>query len=1019
MKNNYISQGRRLLFFTFCLILSPFFTDALNPYDVLHTHLSENVNAQQSEVHGTITDVSDIPLAGVHVMVKATKQGVVSDFDGSYTIKAESNDVLIVSALGFITKNISVNNQSEIKIQLEVDITQLDAVTLNAGYYSVKEKERTGSISKISAKTIEKQPINNPLAAMQGHLVGVNIVQTTGVPGGGYTIEIRGKNFINSDTNPLYIIDGVPFGGQSLESQNVSGQINAGNVSPLNSINPSDIESIEVLKDADATAIYGSRGANGVVLITTKKGKAGKTQFKANVSSTIGKVTNFRDLMNTQQFLEVRREGIINDGFGAFLENPAFDFIWPELKAWDQNRYTDWQKELIGGTAYRNNAQFSVSGGSNQTQFLMSLGHQNETTVFPGNDNYKKTSVHSNMNHQSKDRHFKISFSTNYTIEKNQLPRSDFTNMAYRLEPNAPAIYTPDGELNWENNSWNNPLASLEENYEVQINNLLANVNLAYKLRPTLEFKTNLGYNNYSLESYRTLPSSARNPKFGFTPQNYSSITTNNATSQSWIIEPQLNWKHQWGNIKLDVLVGSTFQRETTDRVVLKGTGFPNNNLLQNLLAATTIEALQDSNSQYSYQAFFGRINVNYKDKYILNLTGRRDGSSRFASGKQFGNFGAIGFAWLFSEEIFLKDNAVLSFGKLRSSYGSTGSDNIGDYKFLNTYNTTGFDYNGVTVIEPTGIFNPRFGWEANKKLEAALELGFFNDRVLLNTSWYQNRSSNQLIGIPLAATTGFSSLTGNFDATVENTGFEVDLHTVNLKSKHFKWRTNFNITLPKNKLIKFEGLETSTFANKLVIGEPLTIVHLYQALGVDTETGLYQFEDFNEDGNITRFEDRQVKEDFAPKFYGGLGNTFSYKNVTLDFFFQFKKQKAFNELRYTATPGFKGNASVILLDRWQEPGDTNPIQLASFGFSPSIGPSELYQSESNAAVSDASFIRLRNISLNYQVPTIKNGMDINVYIQGQNLLTITNYKGSDPERPSNNTLPPLRQITLGIQLGF
>tara|TARA_R110002096_G_scaffold195341_3_gene377937 strand:- start:3601 stop:6909 length:3309 start_codon:yes stop_codon:yes gene_type:complete len=988
-------------------------------YIIIKANNASKEKQDQIKVQGKITDDNGIPLAGVTIRIKGTQKGTSSDFNGAYNISVNTNDVLVFSFVGYKTEEVSINGQTEINIQLETDITALNTIEINAGYYTVKDKERTGNISKIEAKTIEKQPVNNPLASMQGHLAGVNIVQNTSVPGGGYNIEIRGKNFINSGTDPLYIIDGVPFGGQSLESQNVSGQINAGNVSPLNAINTANIESIEVLKDADATAIYGSRGANGVVLITTKKGKAGKTQFKANVSSTIGKVTSFRELMNTQQFLELRREGITNDGFGSFLENPAFDFIWPELKAWDQNHYTDWQKELIGGTAYRNNAQLSVSGGSNQTQFLMSVGHQNETTVFPGDDNYKKTTVHSHLNHQSKDSRFSISLSTNYSIENNQLPRSDFTSMAYRLEPNAPEIYTSDGDLNWENNSWNNPLAALEENYEVQINNLLANVNLTYKLLPELEFKTNLGYNNYKLESYRTLPSSARNPKFGFTPQNYSSITTNNATSQSWIIEPQLNWKHQWGNVKLDVLLGTTFQRETTDRLVLKGTGFPNNNLLQNLLAATTIKSLEDSNGEYSYQAFFGRINVNYKGKYILNLTGRRDGSSRFASGKQFGNFGAVGLAWLFSEEVFLKDNTVLSFGKLRGSYGSTGSDNIGDYKFLNTYNTTGFDYNGVSVIEPTGIFNPRFGWEANKKLEAALELGFFNDRVLLTTAWYQNRSSNQLIGIPLAATTGFNSLTGNFDATVENTGFEVDLHTINLKSKYFKWRTNFNITFPKNKLVKFDGLETSTFANKLVIGKPLTIIHLYQALGVDTDTGLYQFEDFNDDGNITRFEDRQIKEDFAPKFYGGLGNTLSYKNLTLDFFFQFKKQKAFNELRSTATPGFKGNASVILLDRWQEPGDTNPIQLASFGFSPSIGPSELYQSESNAAVSDASFIRLRNISLNYQVPIIKNGMDINIYIQGQNLLTITNYTGSDPERPSDNTLPPLRQITLGIQLGF
>ncbi|WP_298535866.1 SusC/RagA family TonB-linked outer membrane protein [uncultured Algibacter sp.] len=1018
MKNNYISQSRRILFFSFCLILVPIFTEALSIDGILLNHHTANANIQQSPIHGVIKDVAGLPVPGAHIKIKGSSQGVASDFDGSYIILAQPNDTLIVSALGFITQTIVVNNVSQINIQLIEDVTQLDVVTLNAGYYSVEEKERTGNIVSIKAKTIEKQPVNNPLAAMQGHLSGVNIVQSSGVPGSGFDIEIRGKNFINGVSDPLFIVDGIPFSSQSLGSFDVSGQINNGNISPLNAINPSDIESIEVLKDADATAIYGSRGANGVVLITTKKGKVGKTQFKANMSSTLGQVSNFLDLMNTQQYLEIRKEGINNDGFGSFLENPAFDFIWPDVKSWDNTRYTDWQKELIGGTAYRNNAQLSVSGGSEGTQFLISGGYQKETTVFPGDANYKKATVHSNLNHQSNDKRFKMNLSTIYTNEKNVLPRTDFTSMAYRLEPNAPELYDDTGNLNWENNTWDNPLAALEEIYEVKINTLIANAGMSYMVFPNLEFKTNLGYNTYGLESYRTLPSSARNPQFGFTPQNYSSITTNNSKRVSWIIEPQLNWTKQWENSKLQVLLGSTFQRERSQQFVQKGMGFPNNSLILNLTAAETLDVLEDSDSEYSYQAFFGRVNFNWKDKYILNLTGRRDGSSRFGPGKQFGNFGAVGLAWLFSNERMFSKNSILSFGKLRASYGSTGSDNIGDYKFLDTYHVTGFDYNGATILEPTGIFNPLFGWEENIKLEAALELGFLQDRILINTSWYRNRSSNQLIGIPLAATTGFPELTGNFDATVENTGFEVDFRSVNIQNKHFKWTTTFNISVPKNKLVKFPGLETSTFANRFIIGKPLTITKLYHALGVDTEAGVYQFEDYNEDDVISSPQDRQWIEDLAPEFYGGLGNVLSYKNFTLDFFFQFKKQNAFNELRFVATPGYRGNASVRLLDRWQQPGDSNPIEMASGGLALREDTGGL-QRRSQAAISDASFIRLRSVSLNYKLPTIRKGFDVNVYLQGQNLLTFTNYDGPDPEQPSNSQLPQLRQLTLGLQLGF
>ena len=976
------------------------------------------LQAQQTTVKGKVTDGQGVPLSGVTVWLEDTQSGTATDWEGNYVLDADLNGTLLFSAIGFKTLTIAIMGRLEINVLLQEDVTQLDGITLNAGYYSVTEKERTGNIATIKAGVMEKQPVGNPLAAMQGHLSGVDIVQSTGVPGGGFKIQVRGRNFINGATDPLFIVDGVPIGAQSLGSNDVSGQILGGNISPLNAINPNDIESIEVLKDADATAIYGSRGANGVVLITTKKGVSGRTRIKANVSTTLGKVSNFLELLDTEEYLEVRREGIANDGFGSFLENPVFDFAWPDIKSWDNNRYTDWQKELIGGTAYRNNAQLSVSGGSTQTLFLIGGSYQRESTVFPGDAKYGKATFNSTIGHRSQNNRFSIDLSTIYAHEDNSLPRLDFTSKAYTLEPNAPPLYDEQGNLNWENNSWDNPLASLEENYGFTANTLIANTVLSYKILPNLELKSNMGFNSYRLDTHRTLPSSARNPALGLTPQNYSSLSTNTSQRESWIVEPQLNWKQKWGVFDMDLMVGTTFQQETTQQLVQRATGFPNNALLDNLSAAETLEVLRDADSEYRYNALFGRLNLKLLDRYILNLTGRRDGSSRFGPGKQFGNFGAVGAAWLFSEEPLFGEAFLLSHGKLRVSYGSTGSDNIGDYSFLDTYSTNGFDYNGTTVLEPTGVFNPIFGWEVNKKIEAALELGFFKDRLLFNTSWYRNRSSNQLLGIPLAATTGFSELTGNFDATVENTGFEMDLRTVNLKGKRHEWSTRFTMTVPNNKLVAFDGLETSTFADRYVIGEPITLVKLYHSLGVDPETGIYQFEDYNGDGSITSLGDRQWLEDLAPKFYGGMGNTISFGNVTLDFFLQFKKQKAYNELRFISVPGARGNVPIRLLDRWQEPGDIRSVQMASGGLSFGGNTGGL-QRRSSAAVSDASFIRLRNISLNYEVPGLGDGLGINVYLQGQNLLTITGYSGPDPEQPSNTRLPPLRQITLGLQLSL
>lgn len=978
-------------------------------------------------VTGKVSDENGMPLAGVTVRVAGTNTGVATDFDGNYTITAPSAEtVLVFSFLGFATKEITVADQTTIDVTMQEAVNELDEVVLNAGYYNVTERERTGSISKITSKTIEKQPVNNPLAAMQGLVTGVNITETSGLPGTGFNIEIRGKNFIDGGTDPLYIIDGVPYGSESLGFLEVGQEIipGGGNVSPLNAINPADIESIEVLKDADATAIYGSRGANGVVLITTRKGRPGKTQVRINLSNSLGQVSRFADLLNTQQYLEVRREAFANDNVSNFLENPAFDSFFPDLKVWDNTRDTDWQEELIGGTAYRNNGQLSISGGNEQTSFLFSGSYMNQTTVFPGDFNYSKVSFNTNVNHQSADGRLRFNFSANYVADDNNLPGIDFTRDAMQLLPNAPALFDAEGNLNWENwtSTMKNPLAVLETDYRAQTNNLFANTVISYQLLPSLLLKTNLGFTNYQLEDYRTTPHTSFFNSGRTIDSRFSSIIVNSGSRNSWIAEPQINWQQKLGRAKLDLLAGATFQQQTSEQFAQSASNFPSNSLLLNLSASDVANIAADQDSEYNYQSFFGRINFNWKDTYILNLTGRRDGSSRFGPSRQFGNFWALGTAWLFSEEAFLKDNKLLSFGKLRASYGVTGSDNVPDYEFLDTYSTTGVSYDGVSGLSPTGLFNPDFAWEENIKLEAALELGFFDDRLFLTTAWYRNRSSNQLIGIPLPTTTGFNSIRANFDATVENTGVEVDFRSVNIQTNNFTWSTTFNISVPRNKLLRFDGLEESTFANTLIVGESLSIQQLFHALGVNPETGLYQFEDYNNDGRISFLDDRKWLDDTAPKYFGGLGNTLKYGNLQLDFFFQFKKQQGFNYLRGSSVPGFFNgqNFSTAIMDRWQQPGDLAPIQRFATGFDRAPFDIHPLQVSSNASLTDASFIRLRNVSLAYSLPkTVTKGMDCSISLHGQNLITITNYLGADPEQQSPTALPPLRQFTLRLDLSF
>lgn len=971
------------------------------------------VQAQQ-QVTGIVSD-SHGALSGVVIVVKGTTITAISDTAGHYTINAPNDATLTFSFIGYSTIEIAVDGRNDVSVIMKDDPTFLEEVTVNAGYYSVKESERTGSIVKVGAKDIEKQPVSNPLAALQGRMAGVNITQGSGVSGGGFTIEIRGTNSLRSDGNsPLYIVDGMPYLSSPQANPSLfNGILTAGGPSVLNGVNPSDIESIEILKDADATAIYGSRGANGVVLITTKKGKAGKTEFSVNAYTGASHITRTLDLMNTRQYLAMRNEAFANDGFTELPE-----WAYDVNGTWG-NRYTDWQKELIGGTAMTRNLDVGVSGGNSNTQFTLHGTTYTESTVFPGDFSYRKSSFHAGINHASDDGKFTAAFTANYTVDKNNQPGNDLSRQAVNLPPNAPELYDENGELNWANSTWVNPLSLLEEKYFVKTNTLTANGVFGYELLPGLQFRTSLGFADTRLEESRLSPNTVYDPAYGL-DSSVSSSLLNNSKQQSWNIEPQLEYKREIAKGKLSVLAGATFQENLGQQLGIFGYGFSSNSLLGNLAAASTKNILYDTNNEYRYNAGFARINYGFRDRYFLNLTGRRDGSSRFGPGNRFANFGAIGAAWLWSKENFMKAVPVISFGKLRASYGSTGSDQIGDYQFLDTYGTTGSSYQGIVALEPIRLFNPNFSWETNKKLEVALDLGLFEDRIFITAAQYSNRSSSQLVGIPLPGTTGFSSIQANLGATVENKGWEFELRTVNIKSKDLHWTMSANLTIPRNKLVAFPGLEGSTYANQYVVGESINIVKVFESTGVDPQTGLYQFKDYNGDGEIHGADDRQKIIDTSPRYFGGLQNSLSYKNWQLDFLFQFVKQLGTNYTYASGVPGNFGNQPTAVISHWEQPGDHSAVQQYSAGFNDDATLAFERLAASDAAYSDASYVRLKNLSLSYTLPSSWIKMaTCRLYAQGQNLLTFTHYKGLDPENQSLGALPPLRTITVGVAVSF
>ena len=1001
--------GRAFCFLFFMGAMLSF--SPIQAHDFLRQGLVVN---QQHQVQGTVTDGNNA-LPGVNISVK-NKPTVftVSDFNGKYELSASPQDTLVFSYVGFRTETAAVQGRTTIHIVLQPDATTLREVKINAGYYSVKESERTGSIARITAKDIETQPVTNVLAAMQGRMAGVNIIQQTGTAGGGFTIQIRGQNSVRREGNsPLYIIDGVPYSSEEI-GNGMSMSVMSMNTNPLNNINPTDIESLEVLKDADATAIYGSRGANGVVLITTKKGRKGKTHFSASVAQGAGSVPHFMKMMNTEQYLAMRAEAFANDGITEYPES-AYDING----AWDQHRYTDWQKELMGGTSKITNINGSVSGGSEQTQFMVSGTYGRETTVLPGDFGYNRVNVRASINHASADQRFKMSFTSGYGIQDNDQPSTDLTTEAWRLAPNAPALYDAEGNLNWENNTFENPLRYLQGLSKSKTYDLVANTTVSYTLLDNIEIKSSFGYTDLNHHESSTFPSAMYNPSLEIGSET-SRIFYTDTKRNSWIIEPQLNWKPTVGAVKTDLLIGSTFQCQNNTSLSVQSSGFSSNSMIYNPAAATNTSILSFDESMYKYQSFFGRANFNMEERYIINLTGRRDGSSRFGASNRFGWFGAVGAAWIFSREKGLQDNAVLSFGKLRGSYGTTGNDQIGNYRFLNTYTPSNANYDGVAGLAPSRLYNANFGWETNKKLEIALETGFLKDRIFLTTAWYRNESSNLLVGIPLPGTTGFTEIQSNLTASVENSGVEITLQTLNVKTAAFNWNTAMNFSVSKNRLRSFPNLESSTYSNSYVIGQPLNIVKVYHYTGIDPAAGIYTFEDVNGDGVLTEPEDKQSVKDLNPAYFGGIQNTLRFQRWQLDFLFNFVKQQNYNVPRTLGVAGTMNNQSTAIADRWQSPGDTASSQIYTSGAN-GAAENALYQyAASDAGITDASFVKLKNVSISYEFPErwLKN-VNCKASVEGQNVFTITNYKGADPEFAGYGFLPPLRIITAGLQFNF
>lgn len=970
---------------------------------------SAPVSMAEIDITGQVFNEKGGPVTGASVTVISSSAITATNEQGRFFLPAiPENSTLIISSIGYNPQQVPLRGRTRITIQLSLSITVLDEAIIK-GYYSTSRRLNTGAVSKVTAAEIARQPVSNPLAALQGRVPGLFIRQGNGLPGSNFTLLIRGQNSIINGTAPLFIIDGVPYITGVVSQRGAS--MNANN--PFNTIPPSDIESIEVLKDADATSIYGSRGASGVILITTKKAKEGKTTADLNAYTGWGAVTRLQTFMNTQQYLAMRKKAFQNDGQEPSLYNA------PDLLAWDTTRYTDWTKLLVGNTAKTTNLSARISGGSPLTRFSLNTTYYRETTVFSDDLDDRRASMNLNVFHTTRDTKFSISIASGYAYERNKLITQDLSSLL-NLVPNLPALKDSLGRLNWSEGgvTFFNPLSVLQKTNTGVSRRLTSNLLLSYKPTTHLTFKTSLGYNSFRFDETLLSPIASQNPADN--PLGSASFATNDFNG--WIIEPQADYMVSIGGKgTFQGLVGATLQQNENKSTVIDAINYTNDALLQSLGGAGALYPSNSSN-RYNYEAAYTRLNYNQDNKYLLNVTARRDGSSRFGPDKQFATFYAIGTGWIFSEEKGVKKKLpFLNYGKLNASYGTTGNDQIGDYQYLDSWTTTQYPYAEQPGLQPARLFNADYSWEISRKLNLALETGWLQNRILVSANWFLNRSSNQLIPYSLPSQAGFSFILRNFPGVVENKGWEIEATTINIQRKAFSWKTSFNISIPKNTLIAFPGLERSGYANTYRIGKPLAARIGYLFLGVDPEAGVYQFEDINKDG-VLNTADYVYNGTTNPVFYGGLQNSLTFKNWQLHLLLQFTRQMGTDPVLsgFTLT-GDMTNQPRSLLTNWQTPGDKVLFQKHTQSFGTPATNAAILVFQSGAALTNASYARLKNLSLSYTLPASlakKLKMDnCQLYIQGQNLVTMTKYKGDDPE--NQNGLPPLKMFTLGFQLTF
>jgi TonB-linked SusC/RagA family outer membrane protein len=993
------------------------------------------------KISGVVTDDKNLPLPGANVIIKGTKLGTTTDVSGRYSITADENATLIISSVGYDPKEITLQGRTKLDVQLLTNAKSLNEVVV-VGYGTQKKRDVTGAVGSVALTNVAKTPVFGTAQLLQGQVSGVQVTQSNSQPGASFTVRIRGTNSINFSSDPLYVVDG--FAGADITA-----------------LNPNDIASMDVLKDASSTAIYGNRGANGVVIITTKSGSVGKKTVNADVYTGFQQVGRTLDMMNAQQFATY-----LNRVTAIITPAAALPFTQAQIDGLGEG--TNWQKQLFR-TAPVTNANLSISGGSEDTKFLVSGSFFDQQGIII-NSGYKRGTLRFNLTHNISS---KIHFGLNSQISYDQQNLANVNTTggstggtlldALRASPTVP-VYDATGAYTFQNGPTGyttvlgNPVAAARLNTDVANNlRLFLNGYGDYDIMKGLKLKISMGtddkFNREAIFRPSTTYLGAQSGGFAqiITPNNYN-----------WLNENTLSYNTVINRIhSISAVAGFTYQEFKYVSSTATAQQLTTNNLgTDNLSVGSSLSSASSANKN-TLASFLGRVNYSLMDKYLLTASIRRDGSSVLGADHKWGTFPSGAVAWRISNEDFLKDVHTVSDLKLRGGYGETGNSNIGAYNSLSQYAFNSYVLNGVRVVgtSPNNIGNANLQWESTKSYNIGVDLGLFQNRITFNADYYDKKTSQLLFYRTIPSTSGFTTALGNLPGNnIENKGFEFSLNTVNIASKTVKWTTNFNFSRNMNKVLSLGGIPYQLTGNVssslypggnsagiLQVGKPIGSFYGYvfdgiwqsqaeiTASGITTavKPGDPKYKDLNGDHLINGL-DRTIIGQAVPKFSYGFNSNLTVGRFNLFVLIQgVYGNQIMNENLIEGENGTVADNKLayVLTDSWTGPGTSNTLPSVGSTLRRSLGPtSDILES--------GSYLRFKTITLTYDLPLSKLTpvfRTASVYVTGQNMFTITKYKGYDPEVNSYsnssgnytslgtdyNPYPNIKTYTLGVRLGF